>query len=749
MKYTKRALLVAAVASANALAQGNNPGFALEEVIVTAQKRAQNLQDVAVSAQAFSGEDIRVMGLDSVADLIYTAPSLNAGGLGSGSQQQMGVRGVVDYSRNPGVDPRMGVYIDQVYQGQGYSADQPLLGLETVEILRGPQGSLFGKNTVSGAINLVTKKPSESFEGEFAITAGNEGQARYQAYVSGGISDTVSASLALTYDERDGLYQNTSLNITTGDYDRTSGRAKIYWAPSERLEATLTYDFSERESSEPTGVPANVPAFQTPAGLESEDNTEFSGTALHLNYELDSGMQLVSITSKREGEFSLIGDDDMLPFDIQTTFFDENNDQFTQEFRLQSADESRVKWLAGVYYFEADRDTGRYAQFGEQLYTVVFPQLPEPAPTIALALAPFVGELAGRIAAPSLLEHESLALFAHLEWAIADAISMTVGFRYTEDEKSVDWRQVNTPNDPDTAAFLEANAGLPIPLSQAPGVFLGGVNSEFKDKRKEDDFSPTISVQYQANEDLLLYARYAGAAKSGGYNADFATNGLERFEYDQETVDSFELGLKGTFADNTLRVNVAAFEMQFDDFQVFQFLTNESTNATSLELTNAAEVSIQGVETEVTWLPTANLRFIANATLLDASYDDFQNPGEGGTPFTGNQLPYAPDLKYFLAAQYRTSFAGGVITFDVDYTYVDDQFTDPGNLAVDKIDSYDLLGAKMAFAPASESWELSLWGRNLNDEEYTKVNNDNFLGSPRTVWGDPRMYGVTFTYFVN
>jgi iron complex outermembrane receptor protein len=734
VKYTKRVLLVAAVASANALAQGNNPGFALEEVIVTAQKRAQNLQDVAVSAQAFSGEDIRVMGLDSVADLIYTAPSLNAGGLGSGSQQQMGLRGVVDYSRNPGVDPRMGVYIDQVYQGQGYSADQPLLGLETVEILRGPQGTLFGKNTVSGAINLVTKKPSESFEGEFAVSAGNEGQARYQAYVSGGITDTVSASLALTYDERDGLYQNTVLNKVTGDYDRTSGRAKIHWAPNEKLEATFTYDFSERASSEPVGVEAALPAFETRAGFESRDNTEFSGTALHLNYQLDSGVQLVSITSKRDAEFSLIGDDDMLPARIQTTFFDENNDQFTQEVRLQSADDSEIKWLAGVYYFQADRDTGRYARFDEDLYNVLIPPL-----------APFAAALSGQGAVPSLLEHESLAVFGQMEWAMTDALSMTVGFRYTEDEKSVDWRQVNTQDDPATAAFLQGVTGLP--LTQAPGALFGAVNSEFKGDRKEDDFSPTISLQYQASEDLLLYARYAGAAKSGGYNADFMTNGLERFEYEQETVDSYELGLKGTFADNTLRVNLAAFEMQFDDFQVFQFLAN-SSGATSLELTNAAEASIQGVETEITWLPTSNLRFIANATLLDAAYDDFQNPG-GGLPFTGNQLPYAPDLKYYLAAQYRTSFAGGVITFDVDYTYVDDQFTDPGNLAVDKIDSYDLLGAKMAFAPASESWELSLWGRNLNDEEYNKVNNDNFLGTPRTVWGDPRMYGVTFTYFVN
>jgi len=246
-------------------------------------------------------------------------------------------------------------------------------------------------------------------------------------------------------------------------------------------------------------------------------------------------------------------------------------------------------------------------------------------------------------------------------------------------------------------------------------------------------------------DETLIYARYAGAAKSGGYNADFMTNGLEFFEYDQETVDSYELGLKTTLMDDSLRVNVALFEMAFDDFQVFQFLAN-SSGATSLELTNAAETTVRGVETEITWLPTDNLRFIANATFLDAAYDDFENPG-GGEPFSNNQLPYAPDLKYFLAAQYRQPIGAGAITFDVDYTYVDDQFTDPGNLEIDKIDSYKLLGARVAYTPDSGQWELALWGRNLADEEWTRLNNDNFLGTPRTLWGDPRLYGATFTYF--
>ena len=735
MNISQRAVLALAVATASgvATAQEGSKGFALEEVIVTAQKRAENLQEVPISAQAFGAEDIRVLGVDSVAELIFAAPSLNAGGLGGGSQQQLGIRGIVDYSRNPGVDPRMGVYIDQIYQGQGYSADQPLLGIETVEILRGPQGTLFGKNTVSGAINLVTKAPNETTEGEFAVTYGNEGQAKFQGYLSGGFTDTLFGSLSLTYDERDGLYRNTFLNTETGDFDRMSGRGKLRFVPTDRLDVTLSYDYSKRQSTEPAGVEAALPAFETRAGFNADDETEFWGAGLHINYQLANGLQLVSISSLREAEFRFVGDDDMTPAAIQTTDFDEESKQITQEFRLQSADDQAVKWLAGVYYYKADRETSRFARFDEDLYNLLIPPL-----------APFAAALSGVGEVPSELEHESYAIFGHVDWSISDSLSLTLGLRYTEDDKSVDWTQTNKPDDPGLAAVLQAATGLP--LTQAPGALFGAVNSSYKDDRSEDDISPLISLNYQVTDETLIYARYAGAAKSGGYNADFMTNGLEFFEYDQETVDSYELGLKTTLMDDSLRVNVALFEMAFDDFQVFQFLAN-SSGATSLELTNAAETTVRGVETEITWLPTDNLRFIANATFLDAAYDDFENPG-GGEPFSNNQLPYAPDLKYFLAAQYRQPVGAGAITFDVDYTYVDDQFTDPGNLEIDKIDSYSLLGARVAYTPDSGQWELALWGRNLADEEWTRLNNDNFLGTPRTLWGDPRLYGATFTYFL-
>lgn len=725
--------LASQMVSQTASAQQTSNGFALEEVIVTAQKRQENLQDVPVSAQAFGAEELRILGADSVAELIFAAPSLNAGGLGSGSQQQIGIRGIVDYSRNPGVDPRMGVYIDEVYQGQGYSADQPLLGLETVEILRGPQGTLFGKNTVSGAINLVTKDPTADFEGELAATYGNEGQMKGQAYLSGGLTDTVFASIALTYDERDGLYNNTFLNQDTGDYDRISGRGKIRWVPSDALEATLSLDYSKRESTEPAGVEASLPPFTTRAGSEADDRTEFWGAGLQLDYTLPSGYELVSITAYRDAEFFFRGDDDMTPLNIQTTQFDEFNEQFTQELRIQSPADQDFTWLAGLYYYDSERTTGRFARFDEDLYNILIPPL-----------APFAADLSGEGSVPSALEHTSYAAFFHADWTLTDSLSLTFGLRYTKDEKTVDWLQTNTQDNPQLAAVLEAATGLP--LTQAPGALFGAVNSEFQGDRSENDVAPMISINYKLSDATLLYGRYARAAKSGGYNADFMLAGLDNFEYDQETVDSYELGLKTTALNDSLRMNLALFQMSFDDYQVFQFLTNDD-GATSLQLTNAGQVSVDGVEAEITWVPTQNIKLVANGTWLDAVYDEFENPG-GGTPFTGNDLPYAPSLKYFLAAQYLLEVGTGSITFDVDYTWVDDQFTDPGNLEVDAIDSYSLLGARIAYTPNAGNWELALWGRNLSDEDYTKVNNDNFLGTPRTVWGDPRLYGATFTYFL-
>lgn len=718
-----------------AVAAQENENLVMEEITVTAQKRAQSLQDVPISVQAITESAIRELGATVISDLEASAPSLQTGGAIGTSNQRMGIRGIVDYSRNTGVDARMGIYIDGVYQGRSYSSDQPLLGLERVEILRGPQGTLFGKNTVSGALSLVTKTPTEEFEGEVQAELGNLEYRKAAAYVSGALGETVFGSLSFSYDESDGYYYNTTLEQDTGGYDRWSTRGKLRFVPGDRLEIILAGDAAQSNSNLPLYVNAALPPYTSQQNFEAEDEVNFWGGALTVNYDLDSGYTLTSITAYREADYQTRYDDDILPFAIQSTEFDEDSDQLSQELRLVSPREDRYDWVAGLYYFSSDMSTARRAIFGEDLYNLLIP-----------ALAPFSAALQGSVTIPNDVTVDSWAAYIHGNYRFSDRWELTAGLRYTDESKDINWRQQNFPADPATAAALEAVTGLP--LTQAPGFAFGGFNYDpVVDSRSENDWSPTVGLNWFVGADTMIFGKYASGFKSGGYNADFMTDGLANFEYEDESVDSWELGIKSTMLDGTLRINATAFMMEFEDFQVFQFLDN-SRGTTSVQLTNAGKATSQGVELETAWLPTDRLEFAFNVTALDATYDVFVNPDPNRPDFTGNKLAYAPDWKTYFSAQYLQPLGDhGSLRFFADYSWVDDQYSDPSNAPLYLIESYSLIGARVSWMPVSEQWELALWGRNLADEEYNRINDTNFLQFPRTIWGAPRTYGVSFTYF--
>ena len=724
---------LAASATTTALAQEAS-GFALEEVVVTAQKRDQSLQDVPISVQAFSSDAMRELGANVLADLEHVATSFEIGGLG-GSQQNYGIRGVVDYARNIGVDSRMGIYIDGVFQGRSYSSDQPLLGLETVEILRGPQGTLFGKNTVSGAISLVTKRPGEETEGEFQIEYGNEGYARGSGYLSGKLTDQLYASGSLSYDENDGYYRNLTLNKDTGDYDRTAWRAKLLYLPTDDLEVILAGDGSDYDSNDVFATLRSDKPFTTVAGFESNDEVKFWGSSVTVNYNVDE-YTLTSISGYRDGKFTAEYDDDMLPFDIQVSYRGEDSEQFSQEFRLVSPTSDSYDWVAGVYYFDGEQKSNNLGCFGEDFFNVLVPDL-----------APFAAALKGCGETPAKVTSEMYAAYVHGNYRFNEQWELTAGVRYTTEDKEIRWEQFSEPADPATAAALEAATG--IPLTQSPGIFFGAINyDQINESRSKDDVSPTIGINYFPGEDVMIYAKYARGFKSGGFNADFALNGLTYFEYDDETADTYELGIKSTLFEDRVRLNATAFLSEYDDYQVFQFLVSPE-GATSLELTNAGQVTSQGVELEGVYVPTDRLKLTLNATYLDASYDEFANPDPEAPDFDGNDLPYAPEWKTYAGVQYIQPLGdAGNLTFNVDYTYTDDQFSDPSNSAVDAIGSYGLWNARLAWTPVNGAWEIAAWGKNLADKEYSKINNDSFLLAPRTRLGAPQLYALSFTYFL-
>lgn len=703
-----------------------------EEIVVSAQKREQPLREVPISIQAFTDTEVDTLGVTTVSDLNQAAPSLDVGGIIGSSQQQLGLRGIVDFSRNPGIDARMGVYVDGVYQGRSYTSDQPLYGIERVEILRGPQGTLFGKNTVSGAINLITKKATERTELQFRGEVGNFESFRGSLFVAGALSDRVLGSLAVSADLTEGYYRNITLDTDTGSRDRNAVRGKLRFLPDDRIEVVATADWFDSTNHSPLSTNRSLPPFETQQGIESSDEVEAWGTALTVNYTLESGAVLSAITGYRDAKSGLLVDDDLTPVNIQISGLDEKSRQVTQELRYVVPRHDRYDWVGGVYYYDAENSTGRSSCFGADLFHLLIP-----------SLAQYANALSGCVSAPSTVDVRALAGYVHGNYRFTEALELTAGLRYTYEDKSVEWVQVNAPNDPVAAAQLEAATG--IPLTQSPGVFFGAVNSSLVDQRSEDDWSPTLGLNYFIG-DTMLYGRYSRAHKSGGYNTEFMTNGLENFEYGSESVDAYEAGLKTVTLGGRLRTNATLFVSRFRDFQVFQFLVN-SAGATSLELTNAGRATSQGVELETIWIPVRPFQLRLNVTALDARYNEFENPDPDEPDFDGNKLPYAPDWKTFLGMQYiHTLASGGYLTFNIDYSYVGEQFSDPSNADPFRIDSYGLVDARVRWMPPGGGWELALWSRNLADERYARVNNLNFLGTPRTIWGEPRTYGFTVAY---
>ena len=334
----------------------------LETVLVTAQKRDQSLQEVPVSAQVVGEGSIVQLGANTVSDLQLAAPSLLVGGLGTGGAQEMGLRGVVDWARNVGIDARMGVYIDGVLQGRSPTADYPLFGVQRVEILRGPQGTLFGRNTVSGAISLTTRKPSDTFEAAFTGELGNHAHARGAAYVSGPLTERLRASASLSYQKTEGYFQNVFLNERTGDYDQTVGRFQLQFLPTDALDLLFTVDGGVTRSRDiPIQANRALNPYEIQQNFTPQDDNRFWGASLTANYAIANGYNLASISSFRDSEFTMVVDDDYTPLDILSVVFPRPPSGSRRKMRLVSPADGPFDWVGGFYFFHSESQADRSA----------------------------------------------------------------------------------------------------------------------------------------------------------------------------------------------------------------------------------------------------------------------------------------------------------------------------------------------------------------------------------------------------
>ena len=698
------ALLGGLSASAWAQELQEDDRMVIEEVTVTAQKRDQSLQDVPIAITAITDQDIERMNASEIKDLQYATPNLVIGSYNS-AQNVYGIRGISDVSRNPGYDQRIGVYVDGVWVGRSAASNQSVLDVQTVEVLRGPQGTLFGKNTVSGAINIVTRKPGEEFGGYAQADYGNYGYWRAKGSVNVPFSKNFYGKVSASVTQRDGFTKDALIpGKDYDDKDELAVRGQLLWNIGDATSAELTFDDYRNHFSGLFSVKLDDPLAPGPYEVALDDDqrlkSENDGVALTINHDFANDFRVASITAYRTEYYAVGSDEDYTPLPIATTGpTDADSDYFSQEIRLISPANDKFDYVIGLYYLDQSTDGVGQAK-------IFAPAVVPTAPPVYLG-----------VKYDTTVDSKQFAAYAHGNYRFNDRWTLTAGLRYTDEKKDLDYAIVDTS-----------------------GLFTSGSSI---DSRSSNDWSPKVSLNWFANDNSMLYASWSRAFKSGGWNTDFVSD-LEALPFDGENVDSYELGLKSTFAEGRVQLNAAWFHSNNDDFQVQSFATLPN-GGTTLTITNAGKVSSQGLELDAKWLATDWLRLWATYGYTDAKFDRFEDC-EAGVDCTGNRPAMAPKNNYAIGADMQFPLWGGELFIQGDFVYRDDFYTNPNNLPVNLTESYHLLNGRLGWTSGSGAWTVYAWGQNLSDETAQIWNSRSFLRVARASYTNPRTYGLALRW---
>ncbi|WP_374574699.1 TonB-dependent receptor [Phenylobacterium sp.] len=702
-------------------AQAQTTASTIEEIVVTAQKRVENAQDVGISIQTMSSSTLEKLGVAKLQDIEFAAPSVS---FGDGSEQgRYGIRGIVDYSRNAGYDSRVGVYIDGVYLGRSYLNNQTLLGVQQIDVLRGPQGTLFGKNTDAGVISITTRKAPSSFQASAEGDVGNFGTYRAAGIVGGPITDTLDAQFAVTKTGSDGYYHNAQLDKDNMGTDGVAARAQLRWRPTDKLEVNFSLDdLHDRNSTlhytyRPT---VGTDPYTFNSYYDDFAKRDSYGAAVTVDYSLDSGYQLTSITAWRGGAQYLDFNNETGSLDFLTAVFHEVTHQYSEELRIASPKTERYDWVAGLYFFDQVNAQNTKMEFGPAMT-----YLPTPFPLYAGLTVP----------SGSHVETKSYAAFVNGNFRVTPQLEIAGGLRYTAEKKEV-------------RGFYALD-----PYGLVVGNFTGKSDDQATYK-----MTPKLGVNYHVTDNVLLFATVSRGFKSGGWNLDSSTASAlaAGIKVAPETVTSYEAGVKSDFWNGRARVNATVFTSKFKDFQVFTFKSvqvgSQTVQVTSL--TNAGEVTSKGLEFEGTVIPLDGLTLSATYTYNDSKYDKY--PGGGGTAAgaiidaDGVQTPYAPKNKAYLSVDYTRpviSAADGFV--HLGYAVQSSENFDPKVINPTYGDGYYIPGyesydARLGLTATNGRWELSLWGKNLADDHHIKFANRTALLTTKAVLYDaPRTYGLT------
>lgn len=773
----------------------------IESVIVTAQKREQNLQDVPIVVTAVSEQLLQDTGVRDIKDLSLLAPGLLVTSSSNESLTTARIRGIGTVGDNPGLESSVGIVIDGVYRPRNGVGFGDLGELERIEVLKGPQGTLFGKNTSAGVINVITKKPSFDFGANVELTAGNYGALEGSASITGPLSETLAGRLYVASRERDGF-----LDIDRGPGPRTenednnrkfsTARGQLLLKPSDSLDLRLTADYAERDedccgapqvliSPTPTGagitgvlntlspgtytVPPDPFDRVAHANRSTQQDVEDKGASLEVNWDMDGlgGATLTSITAARNWQSINGQDSDFTTVDIlyrnPDGNFSNEFDQLSQELRL-AGETDRLAWLVGVFYSDEDLNARNELLYGNQFRTYIDTLLGG-----ALIMFP-ASAYPGGVGMRDVYDQssKSWSLFTNNSIKFTDAMEFTLGLRYTNESKDLDTQYFNTSalvGGPQGCTILRntpqfvnnANAATIFGLgcaTFADPIFNNRTTSQSLD---EDELSGTVKLAYRFTDDVMTYLSYARGYKAGGFNLDRERIGSPiaptldtDTSFDKELVDSYELGAKTQWANDSLVLNAALFYQDYQDFQLNTF------TGIQFVVTSLPQVISQGVDIETVWYtPLEQLSLQGGVTYSETTIEDFGAAAAFFRPERENdRLSFAPKWMGSLSATFEQPVASALLfraNLGAKYT---SEYNTGSNLDPRKIqDDLTLVNARIGIGADDESWTVEAWAQNLTDEEYYQVafdatlqgssagavptsTIDAFLGAPRT-------YGLT------
>lgn len=721
------ASFAAIAAGAPAWAQDANEGGAADEgadIVVTAQRRAESLQAVPLAISAFGPEQLAKTGSVSINDISTRTPSFVIGQQGP-SSPDMSIRGIGSSDRDAGSERSVIAFVDEVYTGRAGGIPVDLFDLERVEVLRGPQGTLYGKNAVGGAINLITRKPTEEADIKGDFTIANYGSYSLRLAGGGRLADGWSARLALSGRVQDGHYFNRKFNERTDDYEMLSGRAQLRYN-RDNVDLLLSFDHAYDQYDgistvvNPVTTALTATGFSAgPGAFDSYNNIlgrmERRNTGLTLRADLDiDWATLTSLTGYRH--LDLAEDRDLAGVPLRpgsggttlgfesTQLMTEKTSSFSQEFRLTSNGTGPLRYVVGLYYQR--EDTHRVEERKRQLNTAISrPVFDQNNVT------------------------DSYSIFGQASWEMVRNLTLTVGGRYTIDKKNFGLAVTNP--------FGFAS------LSPATQLFSVKSNDEWK------AFTPKATLDYQFATDVLGYVTVSRGFKSGGYQGLAANAAAATTSFNPEFATNYEAGLKTRFFNRMLTFNASAFQIDFKDLQFRQrILTIPNNQASAIVIVaNAGEARIKGFEIESQVKPADWLAFNLSYSLLDTKITKF-NATPGVTNVTGSDLARAPKGALSSSVDLNIPVGDYVLGGNVEYQHRSSFRFEPGvDLALLE-PGYSLWNARISFAPADKKWGVEAWMRNIGDTRYRTFAqaigfavNGNSAATARL--GEPKTYGLT------